>query len=195
MDTLDARRASIRTRIESIRTALAARKLAALVVPSSDPHLSEYLPEHWKGREFFSGFTGSVGTLIVTPDFAGVWVDSRYWTQAEGQLAGTGVELMKLAGVGSPAHVEWLATHVPPGGAVAVDGNVLGLAAARLLQSALSARGVELVTDHDTAPTPDAARTLPVLAVYELSEAGRKASLLAGGDGHATQQLKVASRR
>ena len=149
MDTLDARRASIRTRIESIRTALAARKLAALVVPSSDPHLSEYLPEHWKGREFFSGFTGSVGTLIVTPDFAGVWVDSRYWTQAEGQLAGTGVELMKLAGVGSPAHVEWLATHVPPGGAVAVDGNVLGLAAARLLQSALSARGAGLVTDHD----------------------------------------------
>src|SRR5512140_1885071 len=128
MDTLDARRASIRSRLQSIRTALKSRGVAALVVPSSDPHLSEYLPDHWKGREHFSGFTGSVGTLIVTADFAGVWVDSRYWTQAEGQLAGTGVEVMKIPGAASSAHVDWLATHVPAGEAVAVDGNVLGLA-------------------------------------------------------------------
>ena len=111
MDTLDARRASIRARIASIRAALKSRNLAALVVPSSDPHLSEYLPDHWKGREFFSGFTGSVGTLIVTPGFAGVWVDGRYWVQAEAQLAGTGIELMKLTGVGATAHVDWLAAH------------------------------------------------------------------------------------
>ena len=119
------------------------------MVPSSDPHLSEYLPDHWKGREFFSGFTGSVGTLIVTPEFAGVWVDGRYWVQAETQLAGTGIELMKLTGVGATAHVDWLATQLRPGDAVAIDGNVLGLAAARQLQSALSARGIDLVTDHD----------------------------------------------
>ncbi len=149
MDTLDARRASIRTRIAAIRAALKSRNLAALVVPSSDPHLSEYLPDHWKGREFFSGFTGSVGTLIVTGDFAGVWVDGRYWMQAETQLAGTGVELMKLTGVGATAHVDWLATRLRQGDLVAVDGNVLGLAAARLLQAALAARGIDLVTDHD----------------------------------------------
>ena len=149
MDTLDTRRASIRSRIQSIRAALESRRVAALVVPSSDPHLSEYLPDHWKGREHFSGFTGSVGTLIVTADFAGVWVDSRYWTQAEGQLAGTGIEVMKIPGAASSAHVDWLAAHVPAGQAVAVDGNVLGLAAARVLSSALSERGIELVTDHD----------------------------------------------
>ncbi|MGB3428704.1 MAG: aminopeptidase P family protein [Burkholderiaceae bacterium] len=149
MDILDARRASIRTRIAAIRAALKSRNLAALVVPSSDPHLSEYLPDHWKGREFFSGFTGSVGTLIVTGDFAGVWVDGRYWVQAEGQLAGTGIELMKLTGVGAAAHVDWLAARLGPGDLVAVDGNVLGLAAARLLQAALAARGIDLVTDHD----------------------------------------------
>ena len=149
MDTLDARRASTRTRIESIRGALGSRGFAALVVPSSDPHLSEYLPDHWKGREFFSGFTGSVGTLIVTPDFAGVWVDSRYWTQAEGQLAGTGIELMKVPGAASTAHVDWLAERLPRGAAVAVDGSVLALAAARQLASTLAARGIDLVTDHD----------------------------------------------
>jgi Xaa-Pro aminopeptidase len=149
MDILDARRAAIRTRIESIRSALVRRGLAALVVPSSDPHLSEYLPDHWKGREHFSGFTGSVGTLIVTDDFAGVWVDSRYWTQAEVQLAGTGIEVMKTPGAGSTAHVDWLASRLPRDSVVSVDGNVLGLAAARVLGSTLAARGIDLATDHD----------------------------------------------
>jgi Xaa-Pro aminopeptidase len=168
MDTLDTRRASIRSRIQSIRDALAARGFAALVVPSSDPHLSEYLPDHWKGREYFSGFTGSVGTLVVTAEFAGVWVDGRYWMQAEVQLAGTGVELMKLAGVGSTAHVEWLATHLKAGDAVAADGNVLGLTAARQLQAALAARGIDLVTDHDLLNDVWAERPpLPAAPVFE----------------------------
>ena len=70
-------------RIESLRGQMALEKLAAVLIPSADPHLSEYLPERWQGRQWLSGFTGSVGTLVVTADFAGVWVDSRYWTQAE----------------------------------------------------------------------------------------------------------------
>jgi Xaa-Pro aminopeptidase len=68
----------------------------ALLVPSADPHLSEYLPGHWQGRQWLSGFYGSVGTLVVTADFAGVWADSRYWEQADKELAGSGIELMKL---------------------------------------------------------------------------------------------------
>ena len=168
MDTLDARRASIRRRIASIRQALTARGLAALVVPSSDPHLSEYLPDRWKAREFFSGFTGSVGTLIVTGDFAGVWVDGRYWMQAESQLAGSGVELMKLTGVGATAHVDWLATRLKQGDVAAVDGNVLGLAAARQLQSALATRGIDLMTDHDVLNDVWIDRpALPAAAVFE----------------------------
>ena len=127
MDTIDARRGTVRSRIEKLRRAMQSHRVAAVVVPSSDPHLSEYLPERWQGREWLSGFTGSVGTLVVTEDFAGVWVDSRYWTQAEGQLAGTGIELMKIGGAGSSAHLDWLAEHIARGARVAVDGAVLGL--------------------------------------------------------------------
>ena len=77
-------------RIAQLRQAMSRRGLSAYIVPSSDPHLSEYLPARWQGRRWLSGFTGSVGTLVVTADFAGLWVDSRYWVQAEAQLAGTG---------------------------------------------------------------------------------------------------------
>ena len=70
MDTIDARRGTVRSRIEKLRRAMQRRGVAAVVVPSSDPHLSEYLPERWQGREWLSGFTGSVGTLVVTEDFA-----------------------------------------------------------------------------------------------------------------------------
>lgn len=167
MDTLDASRAQVRSRIAGLRGALAAAGLAAWVQPSSDPHLSEYLPGRWQGREWLSGFTGSVGTLVVTADFAGLWVDSRYWVMADAQLAGTGIELMKIPGAASAAHVDWLAGHLPAGSRVGVDGDVLGLAAARQLQAALDAQGILLETGIDLldrlwADRPD----LPAAPVY-----------------------------
>ena len=168
MDTIDARRGTVRSRIEKLRRAMQRHGVAAVVVPSSDPHLSEYLPERWQGREWLSGFTGSVGTLVVTDDFAGVWADSRYWAQAEGQLAGTGIELMKIGGAGSSAHVDWLAEHVASGAQVAVDGAVLGLASARALQAVLSERGIELRTDLDVLNDVwDDRAALPAQPVYE----------------------------
>jgi len=168
MDTLDTRRAVVRSRIENLRRAMERQGIAAVIVPSSDPHLSEYLPERWQGRQWLSGFTGSVGTLVVTEDFAGLWADSRYWTQAEGELAGTSVELMKIGGAGSPAHVDWLAERVKRGAAVAVDGAVIGLAGARALQSALSERGIELRTDLDLLNDVwDDRAALPAQPVYE----------------------------
>src|SRR5690606_9622829 len=94
------------TRIAQLRQAMLRRGLDACIVPSADPHLSEYLPARWQGREWLSGFTGSVATLVVTADFAGLWVDSRYWVQAEAQLAGTGVQLMKIATPSTPSHVD-----------------------------------------------------------------------------------------
>ena len=168
MDTLDSRRAIVRERIATLRKAMARNGLAAVIVPSSDPHLSEYLPERWKGREWLSGFTGSVGTLVVTRDFAGVWVDSRYWTQAEVQLAGTGIELVKVPGAASQAHVDWLAAALKPGETVAVDGTVLALSGGRALEAALTARGVRVRTDLDILAEvwPDRA-TLPVPPIYE----------------------------
>ena len=168
MDTLDSRRATVRTRIDTLRQAMARNGLAAVIVPSSDPHLSEYLPDRWKGREWLSGFTGSVGTLVVTRDAAGVWVDSRYWTQAEVQLSGTGVELMKLPGTASLAHIEWLATTLKRGDTVAVDGTVLALAAGRALETALTAKGIRVRTDLDVLSEvwPDRA-SLPIPPIYE----------------------------
>ena len=95
------------------------------------------------------GSTGSVGTFIVTADFAGLWVDSRYWVQAESQLVGTGIALMKIPVATSAAHVDWLVANIRKGGTVAADGQVFGLAAAKALNAALASKGVALRTDID----------------------------------------------
>ena len=167
LDSPDA--AAFARRIEALRGEMARENLAVVLIPSADPHLSEYLPGRWQGREWLSGFTGSVGTLVVTAGFAGLWVDSRYWTQAEAQLSGTGIALMKMMGGQQTApHVDWLAQNVPSGATVAVDGAVLGVAAARSLGEALTARGIVLRTDLDLLDAVWPARPgLPQAAVYE----------------------------
>jgi len=155
---------TIPDRIASLRQAMRRLKLDACIVPSADPHLSEYLPQYWQGRRWLSGFTGSVATLVVTADFAGLWVDSRYWVQAEKQLAGSGIALMKLAVQGSLGHVEWLAANLRAGARVGVDGRVLGLSAFRALTQALAPAGValDIMADllgeiwQDRAPLPAA---------------------------------------
>ncbi|MFJ3152421.1 M24 family metallopeptidase [Pseudomonas putida] len=139
---------SVPQRLVHVRQAMAAAGIDALLVPSADPHLSEYLPGYWQGRQWLSGFQGSVGTLVVTPGFAGLWVDSRYWEQAAQELEGSGIELMKLL-PGKPGALEWLGENVEPNGRVAVDGAVMALASARQLAERLKARGAQLVTDMD----------------------------------------------
>ena len=168
MDTLIASKVTTRTRIAALRAAMTAQQLDAYVVPSSDPHLSEYLPERWQSRVWLSGFTGSVGTLIVTADFAGLWADGRYWSQAENELAGTGIALMKIPTGGSTLHIDWLAANLQPGQTVGADGAVLGLATARMLQDALGARGIALRTDCDLIDAVWTERPgLPLPAIYE----------------------------
>jgi Xaa-Pro aminopeptidase len=155
---------SISTRLDAMRAAMGRHQVDACMVPSSDPHLSEYLPPRWKGREWLSGFTGSVGTFIITQDFAGVWTDGRYWTQAESELAGTGVKLMKIASGASVQYVDWLAGTLKPGQVLAVDGAVLGLSVARLLQ----ARGIAMRTGLDLLDEVwDERPGLPDAPVYE----------------------------
>ena len=138
----------IHDRIASLRERMAAQDLTAIIVPSADPHLSEYLPEYWQGRLWLSGFTGSVGTLVVTADFAGLWTDSRYWVHAAAQLEGTGISLEKLA-PSQPNHIDWLATHLAEGDSVAVDGNVLSIAEQDKLLDAFDANDITLITERD----------------------------------------------
>ncbi|MGP5542880.1 aminopeptidase P family protein [Psychrobacter celer] len=138
----------IHDRIASLRERMAAQDLTAIIVPSADPHLSEYLPEYWQSRLWLSGFTGSVGTLVVTADFAGLWTDSRYWVHAADQLEGTGISLEKLA-PGQPNHIDWLATHLAEGDSVAVDGNVLSIAEQDKLLDAFDANDITLITERD----------------------------------------------
>ena len=135
-------------RLAHIRAVMAREGIDALLVPSADPHLSEYLPGYWQGRQWLSGFHGSVGTLVVSQDFAGVWADSRYWEQAEKELAGSGIALVKL-GPGKPGPLEWLAEHTADNGTVAVDGAVMALASRRQLDEKLRPRGARLRTDID----------------------------------------------
>ncbi|MDC8757746.1 aminopeptidase P family protein [Janthinobacterium fluminis] len=140
---------ALAARLTQLRHAMREQHIDAFIVPSADPHLSEYLPARWQGREWLSGFTGSVGTFIATADCAGVWTDARYWDQAESELAGTGVQLMKIPSGASVLYIDWLAGRVRRGGTVGVDGAVLGLATARLLGQALDGAGVALRTDVD----------------------------------------------
>jgi Xaa-Pro aminopeptidase len=143
------RRNPIPERLTDVRAALERHGLAAILVPSSDPHLSEYLPARWQSREWLSGFTGSMGTLLVARERAALFADSRYWTQAEAQLAGTGIDLERISTGGSTAHLDWLVAHVASGDTVGVDGTCLSLAAAQQLERRLTAHGIRLRTDVD----------------------------------------------
>ena len=167
---MDTRTSSARLRIEQLRDTLAPLGIHAVLVPSSDPHLSEYLPGHWQGREWLSGFTGSMATLVVTRDTAALFADSRYWTQAQTQLVGSSIELVKIATGNSSAHVEWLAANLPAGSVVACDGQVLGLGAAQQLRAALEKAGSRLRTDLDVINAIWSDRpALPSQPVYEHS--------------------------
>ncbi|MDQ3201324.1 MAG: aminopeptidase P family protein [Pseudomonadota bacterium] len=148
MSTQPSINGSVPERLAHTRELMSREGIHALLVPSADPHLSEYLPGYWQGRQWLSGFHGSVGTLIVTTDFAGVWADSRYWEQASKELNGSGIELVKLQ-PGQPGPLDWLAEQTPEGGVVAVDGAVMAVASARTLGDKLEARGARLRTDID----------------------------------------------
>ncbi|MGZ5157430.1 MAG: M24 family metallopeptidase, partial [Caldimonas sp.] len=165
---MDTRTSPARLHIERIREVLRAKGCAAALIPSSDPHLSEYLPERWQGRQWASGFTGSVGTLALTLDRAALFADSRYWVQAEREIAGSGIELVKTPSPAATHHLDWLCRHVARGAAVAVDGDVLGLAAARQLQSELERCGIRLRSDLDVLAAAWPERpSAPTARIYE----------------------------
>ncbi|MCU7369561.1 aminopeptidase P family protein [Paucibacter sp. O1-1] len=165
---MDTRSSPITLRIERVRDALRSSGTHAALVPSADPHLSEYLPERWQGRQWLSGFSGSMGTLVVTLERAAVFADSRYWSQAERELAGTGVELVKIPTGAATHYIEWIAEQLQAGQALAVDGQVLGLALAQQLRAAMLRAGIKLRTDVDVVEAAWEGRAgLPAAAIYE----------------------------
>lgn len=115
---------NINERIEALREVMRCEHLSAFIFPSTDPHQGEYVPDHWKGREFISGFNGSAGTAVVTLKSAALWTDSRYFLAAEEQLKGTEYQLMKLKIEGTPTIAEWIGRECGPGAEVGVDGMV-----------------------------------------------------------------------
>lgn len=115
---------TVNQRIEALREVMKREHLAAFIFPSTDPHQGEYVPDHWKGREFISGFNGSAGTAVVTLTSAALWTDSRYFIAAEEQLRGTEFLLMKLKVAGTPTIADWIGKECGAGTEVAVDGMV-----------------------------------------------------------------------
>ncbi|MFC3653585.1 aminopeptidase P family N-terminal domain-containing protein [Dyella humi] len=139
----------IPARIAALREAMAKHGIAACIVPTADPHLSEYLPAHWQAREWLSGFDGSAGTLLVTTKEAGLWTDSRYFSQAEQQLAGTGIALMKQRAGQAAEHLTWLQHHLHKDDVAAIAGDSVSVAAQRQIERLLGAAGVTLRVDLD----------------------------------------------
>ena len=157
---------SISQRLLTLRSVMRARSIDAVVIPSSDPHLSEYLPERWKAREYLSGFRGSVGTLVVTRDHACLWTDSRYWEQAAHELV-SDIALMKQGLPGAPAFETWLADNVAAQGCVAVDGDVLSVSSERRLVLALQSNDIRLDSGCDLVDLVWTERAgLPCAAIY-----------------------------
>jgi len=133
-----------RQRIALLRKALAEHHLCAWIAPTGDPHLSEYLPDHWAFRQYLSGFSGSAGTLVVTARKAALWTDSRYWEQAGRQLEGSDIALMHDGESGTPKIGEWLLANVPRNSVVGADLRTLSSWKALEIEQQLARKGISL---------------------------------------------------
>ena len=138
---------NIPERIAALREAMKQHKIDAYIIPTSDPHMSEYPADCWKYREWISGFTGSAGTVIITADKAGLWTDSRYFLQASTQLEGTGIELFKMMLPETPTIPEFLTHELKKGQTVGLNGETYSLADARSLEKALAEKEIKLNTN------------------------------------------------
>lgn len=116
----------IEQRLEALRSVMRRERLAAFIFPSTDPHNGEYVPDHWKGREWISGFNGSAGTAVVTLTSAALWTDSRYFLAAEQQLSETEFKLMRMRVETTPSIAEWLGSELADSDLkeVGIDGTV-----------------------------------------------------------------------
>jgi len=157
-------------KLQALRQIMLAQQVDAYLITSSDPHISEYLPEHYKAIPFACGFTGSAGTLVITQDFAGLWTDSRYFTQAEAQLNGSGYQLVKLKVPHTPEYIGWLSEVLPSGAKVGFSHKLITVALAQEMQHNLAQCEIA-ITDVDFISTiwPDRVG-LPVENAFLIDE-------------------------
>lgn len=133
---------SITCRVEKLRGYMKKKKLDAFIIPSNDPHMSEYTPAHWQCRQWISGFNGSAGTAVVTLEKAALWTDSRYFLAAGQQLEGTPFTLMKDGLPDTPSIGTWLAETLSENAKAGIDGSLCTPAMQKMLESELSPRGI-----------------------------------------------------
>jgi Xaa-Pro aminopeptidase len=140
---------SIITRVTSLRDLMLKNGIDAVLVYGTDPHLSEYVPDGWRSREWISGFTGSYGKVAITKKQAVLWTDSRYFIQAESQLSGSGIVMIKDRLADTISVDTWLILHLKPGSTVAIDGYTISATEAKVLERKLGAKGITLVENRD----------------------------------------------
>jgi len=140
---------NVTERVQRLRSLMAEKGIDAYVVPTADFHQSEYVGEHFKARKFITGFSGSYGTAVITKDDGGLWTDGRYFFQAENQLSGSGIRLMKMFVGDTPSITEYLQANIPEGGAVGFDGRVLSMGEGQEYEEALSAKNIRIHYSDD----------------------------------------------
>lgn len=137
--------------LEALRDLMRSKHIDAVIIPGTDPHQSEYPSEHWKFRDYVSGFTGSNGTAVVTLDDAGLWTDSRYFLQAAEQLEGSGFTLRKENIPGEPTMLEWLGEVLDEDAVVGVDGRLFSLIEANRIEMFCAQNGFMFAPDFRAA--------------------------------------------
>ena len=153
--------------------------IQAFIIPSTDPHLSEYVAPHWKSREWISGFTGSAGTVVITEKKAGLWTDSRYFLQAAEQLQGSGIDLYKEMLPETPSITKFLSDELQPGESVGIDGKMFSAEQVESMQAELSANNIQIVFCPD--PMDELWENRPPMPespafVYDIKYAGKSCS-------------------
>jgi Xaa-Pro aminopeptidase len=157
-------------KLSKIRKQMLADNVSAYIIPSADPHISEYLPKHYKCIPFASGFSGSAGTLVITPDFAGLWTDFRYFEQAEEQLKDSGFELVKQKVQHAPEYIGWLSGKLEAGASIATDQKLLSILLGDLFTQQFEAKGIQLVDKDYLGPIWENRPELPTEAAFLIEE-------------------------
>ena len=158
-------------RIEILRERMREEHIDFYLIPTADDHASEYISDYYKVRNYYAGFTGSAGSLLIGMDMAGLWTDGRYFIQAENQLAGSQVELFRMNQAGVPTINEYLTEHLPEGGTLAFDGQVIDLAQGKKYEDIISGKNGRILWSEDLAGSYWAERPERSSAlVYELEE-------------------------